>query len=395
MQPTSGMDPSARRFAWSIIRAQRKHMSILITTHFLDEADALSDRVCILNEGRVAAFGSPVFLKDRFGEGYHLTVDWSGDTSDVAGIVKTHIPGALLTEDIRTELRFRLPKGSISLLSGLLERLESHRKVLSYGMSGPTLEDVFLDAGQKDSEDGAKDSESRRDELMKSLARKRREAREGDDCQRISAFALVWKQFQCLFVKRVRVFMRQWASLILQLVIPSFFLIIALALGELAGNSPVNSLGPRPITRNEFLQGMQGAFAQGSDCGSCAWISDHHPESLRLDALTEVGYLTPCACFCPTEYQVEEDDFFSIQRVTLHDGHFLHLCPRLKSDENMEEVACFVHSRGVVKCTATGLKHALMSRLGTKPLPSTRMALLTRPVPSAKRHSHGQLMPNC
>ena len=67
-EPTSGMDPYARRFSWEVIRAHRNDGCVIVlTTHFLDEADLLADRVAIMAAGQVAAVGSPLELKAKYG----------------------------------------------------------------------------------------------------------------------------------------------------------------------------------------------------------------------------------------------------------------------------------------------------------------------------------------
>ena len=68
-EPTSGMDPYSRRMSWEVIRKHRKGRAIVLTTHFMDEADLLSDRVAIMSAGSLAAIGSSVFLKARYGLG--------------------------------------------------------------------------------------------------------------------------------------------------------------------------------------------------------------------------------------------------------------------------------------------------------------------------------------
>lgn len=71
-EPTSGMDPTSRRAVWSMLQAMRENRVILLTTHFMDEADILADRKAILTKGKLACIGSSLFLKNRFGLGYHL-----------------------------------------------------------------------------------------------------------------------------------------------------------------------------------------------------------------------------------------------------------------------------------------------------------------------------------
>lgn len=62
------------RFTWEIIKRHREGHAIVLTTHSMEEADLLSDKIAIMADGRLAAGGSPLDLKKRFGVGYRLTV---------------------------------------------------------------------------------------------------------------------------------------------------------------------------------------------------------------------------------------------------------------------------------------------------------------------------------
>lgn len=66
-EPTSGMDPSARRFTWDILQKHRKGRTILLTTHYMDEADLLGDRIAIMADGQLQCVGSSLFLKRKYG----------------------------------------------------------------------------------------------------------------------------------------------------------------------------------------------------------------------------------------------------------------------------------------------------------------------------------------
>ncbi|CAF5152097.1 unnamed protein product, partial [Rotaria magnacalcarata] len=66
-EPTSGMDPAARRSTWDMLQRFRLDRTILFTTHFMDEADVLGDRIAIMGDGRMRCFGSPFFLKTSYG----------------------------------------------------------------------------------------------------------------------------------------------------------------------------------------------------------------------------------------------------------------------------------------------------------------------------------------
>ena len=68
------MDTTTRRRFWEMLKQYKKDRIIILTTHYMDEADILGDRVCILAEGEVQCCGSSLFLKKRFGVGYQLKV---------------------------------------------------------------------------------------------------------------------------------------------------------------------------------------------------------------------------------------------------------------------------------------------------------------------------------
>jgi len=66
-EPTSGMDPEARRQTWDILQEERHGRTMILSTHFMDEADLLGDRIAILANGRLQCFGSSMFLKKKYG----------------------------------------------------------------------------------------------------------------------------------------------------------------------------------------------------------------------------------------------------------------------------------------------------------------------------------------
>ncbi len=66
------MDPQSRRSVWDLLQNLRENRVILLATHFMDEADILADRKAILTKGKLRCIGSSLFLKNRFGLGYHL-----------------------------------------------------------------------------------------------------------------------------------------------------------------------------------------------------------------------------------------------------------------------------------------------------------------------------------
>ena len=73
-EPTSGMDLGARRGLWDMLKKYKRDRIVILTTHYMDEADVLGDRIGIMASGKLKCIGSSLFLKNRFGVGYKLTL---------------------------------------------------------------------------------------------------------------------------------------------------------------------------------------------------------------------------------------------------------------------------------------------------------------------------------
>ena len=68
-EPTSGVDPASRRALWTVLARYKRGRAMLLTTHFMDEADLLSDSVAIMAEGRLQCWGTSLALKQRYSHG--------------------------------------------------------------------------------------------------------------------------------------------------------------------------------------------------------------------------------------------------------------------------------------------------------------------------------------
>jgi len=73
-EPTSGMDLTARRMIWDMLKWNKEGRIIILTTHFMDEADILGDWIAIMASGKIKCCGSSLFLKKKFGVGYNLVL---------------------------------------------------------------------------------------------------------------------------------------------------------------------------------------------------------------------------------------------------------------------------------------------------------------------------------
>uniref|UniRef100_A0A8C2JYU2 ATP-binding cassette, sub-family A (ABC1), member 3b n=1 Tax=Cyprinus carpio TaxID=7962 RepID=A0A8C2JYU2_CYPCA len=148
-EPTSGMDPSARRAIWDLLQGEKHGRTILLTTHFMDEADLLGDRIAIMASGELQCCGSPLFLKNKYGAGYHMVIvkDAFCNVSEITRLVHMYVPDATLESSAGAELSYILPKESTSRFELLFAELEMNRDELgiaSYGASVTTMEEVFL-----------------------------------------------------------------------------------------------------------------------------------------------------------------------------------------------------------------------------------------------------------
>ncbi len=73
-EPTTGMDPVSRRDVWALIQDLKKDKTIVLTTHAMEEADILADRIAVVAEGRLKCVGTPLNLKNTFGDGYRVMI---------------------------------------------------------------------------------------------------------------------------------------------------------------------------------------------------------------------------------------------------------------------------------------------------------------------------------
>lgn len=157
-EPTAGMDPLARRELWDLLAHLRKDRTMLLTTHYMDEADVLGDRVGIMSLGQMQCMGTTQFLKTRFGAGYKLIFD-RGDhiTNDqvahLTRFVQSNIPEAKYIEEDGAEeqVLYSLPFHTVKDFGPFFTKLESQLDnfgVTNFGVTITSLEDVFLKVGE-------------------------------------------------------------------------------------------------------------------------------------------------------------------------------------------------------------------------------------------------------
>lgn len=132
---SSGLDPLSRRKIWDIILAMRGARSIIMTTHFLDEADLLSDDITILSKGNLVAHGSSVELKHHLGGGYRVVIYHTNNKPLPAKLEATS------KRVFHDQTVYNLPDSASA--AAFVTELERNG-VSEYQVNGPTIEDVFL-----------------------------------------------------------------------------------------------------------------------------------------------------------------------------------------------------------------------------------------------------------
>jgi ABC-2 type transport system ATP-binding protein len=141
-EPTTGFDPAARRQAWSTIRSLcQLGKTIFLTTHFMDEAQYLADRVAVMNAGQIVAAGEPDELGGRDVRPaevrFSLPADWSlGDVPELPADERS-IDGDRVLVSTREPIR------AVNILTGWA--LDNDIKLGHFAVSQPTLEDIYLE----------------------------------------------------------------------------------------------------------------------------------------------------------------------------------------------------------------------------------------------------------
>ena len=153
-EPTAGLDPQSRLALWDLLRELHgEGQTILLTTHYMEEADQLCDRVAIMDHGRILALDTPTALKQSVGADTVVTVKTAGDTARLA---------ELLSQDVDGVTRTRLVDGGVQLhMQGndrLVPRivLAAERggfDLVDLSISEPSLETVFINLTGKELRD--------------------------------------------------------------------------------------------------------------------------------------------------------------------------------------------------------------------------------------------------
>jgi len=157
-EPTTGLDPQSRREIWGAIQRLKKGRVIILTSHSMEEADALGDRIGVMAHGRLKCIGTSLHLKNKFGLGYRLNLTTiPGGESYIRDIVSKMIPNAVLIAETGVNFVFGVQTKDIGYLVPFFKYIEDNIKtenffIKDWGMSQTTLEEVFLKVTRDDNE---------------------------------------------------------------------------------------------------------------------------------------------------------------------------------------------------------------------------------------------------
>ncbi|KAJ3320476.1 ATP-binding cassette sub- A member 5, partial [Blyttiomyces sp. JEL0837] len=153
-EPSAGLDPKAKRTQWNLVNHHRNRMATLLTTHSMDEAEALGSRIAIMVNGQFVCLGSPQHLKAKFGHTYLLEVHTESQGAIIAREwVSQHFPHAEMKESLEGVMsRWEVPVQDVEDVGGLGKAFkliegfkQRHRRILKeYSLGQTTLEMIFV-----------------------------------------------------------------------------------------------------------------------------------------------------------------------------------------------------------------------------------------------------------
>jgi ABC-2 type transport system ATP-binding protein len=153
-EPTAGLDPQSRLALWDILGALHADgQTILLTTHYMEEADRLCERVAIMDHGRILALDTPAALKHGVDADTIVTVKAAGDLAALGEVLRAQVPGVARVRSAGGSLELHL-RGASGSVARIVTAAENNGfEVADLSVAEPSLEDVFIDLTGKDLRD--------------------------------------------------------------------------------------------------------------------------------------------------------------------------------------------------------------------------------------------------
>jgi ABC-2 type transport system ATP-binding protein len=144
-EPTAGLDPQGRLALWDLLEGLNADgQTIMLTTHYMEEADKLCDRLAIMDHGKILALGTPTDLKRSVGADTVVTVKAAGDPDELAEVFKARLEGLTKTRALPDGVELQI-RGADRLVPRVVEAAEAGGFSLAdLSVAEPTLETVFI-----------------------------------------------------------------------------------------------------------------------------------------------------------------------------------------------------------------------------------------------------------
>ncbi|KAG8475743.1 hypothetical protein CXB51_032538 [Gossypium anomalum] len=146
-EPSTGLDPASRNSLWSVVKQAKRDRAIILTTHSMEEAEVLCDRLGIFVDGALQCIGNAKELKGRYGGSYIFTITtYSNNEEEVENMVQHLSPNANKIYRISGTQKFEMPKQEVRIADVFqaVENAKSRFTVFAWGLADTTLEDVFI-----------------------------------------------------------------------------------------------------------------------------------------------------------------------------------------------------------------------------------------------------------
>jgi len=170
-EPTSGMDAKARRLLWNdILSLIKENRIVILTSHSMEECEALCTRLVIMVNGEFKCLGSPQHLKSKFGNGYKLSIRLNNETNNetLFQFMNENFPTSINTETHKDLFEYILPFNSTKL-SQIFGKIEKNRELLNikdYSITQTTLDQIFVNFARSQKEDSLKDEDEDEQEQL-------------------------------------------------------------------------------------------------------------------------------------------------------------------------------------------------------------------------------------
>jgi ABC-2 type transport system ATP-binding protein len=153
-EPTAGLDPQSRLALWDLLgELHRDGQTILLTTHYMEEADRLCERVAIMDHGKILALDTPAALKQSIGADTVVTVKATGDTDQLAELLTREVEGVTRTRRVEGGIELHV-QGSDRLVPRVVTAAERGGfDLVDLSVSEPSLETVFISLTGKELRD--------------------------------------------------------------------------------------------------------------------------------------------------------------------------------------------------------------------------------------------------